>query len=74
MHLAESTASVLMDRALGVLSVVLVAAAALPFATAAGRARELIMILAAMFGRVCSRGGGGLQRAGGGPVRGAARG
>jgi uncharacterized protein (TIRG00374 family) len=30
-HLAESTASVLMDRALGVLSVVLVAAAALPF-------------------------------------------
>jgi len=31
-HLAESTASVLMDRALGVLSVVLVAAAALPFA------------------------------------------
>ncbi len=31
-HLAESTASVLMDRALGVLSVVIVAAAALPFA------------------------------------------
>jgi uncharacterized protein (TIRG00374 family) len=31
-HLAESTASVLMDRALGVLSVVLVGAAALPFA------------------------------------------
>jgi uncharacterized protein (TIRG00374 family) len=31
-HLAESTASVLMDRVLGVLSVVLVAAAALPFA------------------------------------------
>ena len=32
-HLAESTASVLMDRALGVLSVVIVAAVALPFAT-----------------------------------------
>lgn len=31
-HLAESTASVLMDRALGVLSVVIVGAAALPFA------------------------------------------
>src|SRR6185369_9462411 len=31
-HLAESTASVLMDRALGVLSVAIVAAAALPFA------------------------------------------
>src|SRR5262249_49094109 len=31
-HLAESTASVLMDRALGVLSVVIVSAVALPFA------------------------------------------
>jgi len=44
-HLAESTASVLMDRALGVLSVVLVAAAALPFATVEGR-QELVVILA----------------------------
>jgi glycosyltransferase 2 family protein len=46
-HLAESTASVLMDRALGVLSVVLVAAIALPFATVQGRA-ELTLILALM--------------------------
>ena len=44
-HLAESTASVLMDRALGVLSVVLVAAVALPFATVEGRG-ELVAILA----------------------------
>ncbi len=35
-HLAESTASVLMDRVLGVLSVVLLAAAALPFAHVMG--------------------------------------
>jgi uncharacterized protein (TIRG00374 family) len=46
-HLAESTASVLMDRALGVLSVVLVAAIALPFATVNGRG-ELTVILAAV--------------------------
>jgi len=51
-HLAESSASVLMDRALGVLSVVLVAAVALPFATVQGRA-ELAWILAAM-GAVCA--------------------
>ena len=51
-HLAESTASVLMDRALGVLSVVLVAAAALPFATVEGR-RELLLILCAV-GAVCA--------------------
>lgn len=44
-HLAESTASVLMDRTLGVASVVLVAALALPFATVAGR-HELVLILA----------------------------
>ena len=50
-HLAESTASVLMDRALGVLSVVLVAAIALPFATVEGR-QELIIILAGV-GAVC---------------------
>jgi uncharacterized protein (TIRG00374 family) len=43
-HLAESTASVLMDRALGVLSVVLVAAIALPFAAVAER-REFQIIL-----------------------------
>ena len=46
-HLAESTASVLMDRALGVLSVVLVAAFALPFAAVNGRG-ELVAILAAV--------------------------
>ena len=51
-HLAESTASVLMDRALGVLSVVLVAAIALPFAAIEGR-RELQVMLAVM-GAVCS--------------------
>ena len=50
-RLAESTASVLMDRALGVLSVVLVAAIALPFATVEGR-QELIIILAGV-GAVC---------------------
>ena len=50
-HLAESTASVLMDRALGVLSVVLVAAIALPFATVEGR-HELTLILAGV-GAVC---------------------
>ena len=50
-HLAESTASVLMDRALGVLSVVLVAAIALPFATIEGR-RELVWILL-LVGAVC---------------------
>jgi len=52
-HLAESTASVLMDRALGVLSVVLVAAAALPFAHGlAGRERLIatVAILAALCG------------------------
>lgn len=51
-HLAESTASVLMDRALGVLSVVLVAALALPLATVEGR-NELIALLAVM-GIVCA--------------------
>lgn len=50
-HLAESTASVLMDRALGVLSVVLVAAVALPFATIEGRS-ELVWILL-LVGAVC---------------------
>ena len=51
-HLAESTASVLMDRALGVLSVVLVAAAALPFAEIAER-REFQLLLAGL-AVVCS--------------------
>ena len=51
-HLAESTASVLMDRALGVLSVVLVAAIALPFATVEG-SRDLVVLLGAM-GIVCA--------------------
>ena len=44
-HLAESTASVLMDRALGVLSVVVVAAIALPFAAVAERREFQIIIL-----------------------------
>ena len=48
-HLAESTASVLMDRALGVLSVVLVVAAALPFANDLVARRELILVVAAVF-------------------------
>lgn len=51
-HLAESTASVLMDRALGVLSVVVVAAVALPFATVEGR-QELLLILL-FVGAVCA--------------------
>ena len=51
-HLAESTASVLMDRALGVLSVVIVAAVALPFATVNGRG-ELIWLLL-LVGAVCA--------------------
>lgn len=48
-HLAESTASVLMDRALGVLSVVLVVAVALPFAPGLAARRELIALVAAVF-------------------------
>lgn len=51
-HLAESTASVLMDRALGVLSVVIVAAVALPLATVEGT-RELALLVAVM-GAVCA--------------------
>ncbi len=49
-HLAESTASVLMDRVLGVLSMALVGAAALPFATDIVDARGLIAGLALAFG------------------------
>jgi uncharacterized protein (TIRG00374 family) len=45
-HLAESTASVLMDRALGVLSVVIVAAVALPFAHVVLMQRGLALGLA----------------------------
>ena len=48
-HLAESTASVLMDRALGVLSVAIVVAAALPFARDLAARRELIGVVALMF-------------------------
>jgi uncharacterized protein (TIRG00374 family) len=45
-HLAESTASVLMDRALGVLSVLLVGAAALPFVPHfAGRGAVVVALL-----------------------------
>ena len=62
-HLAESTASVLMDRALGVLSVVLVAAVALPFATVEGRG-ELVAILAVVGGSVRGRRRRRLQRVG----------
>ncbi len=45
-HLAESTASVLMDRVLGVLSMVIVGACALPFAEDLGIARGLMLSLA----------------------------
>jgi uncharacterized protein (TIRG00374 family) len=48
-HLAESTASVLMDRALGVLSVALVVAAALPFAHDLAARHQLIAIVAVVF-------------------------
>ena len=51
-HLAESTASVLMDRALGVLSVVLVAAFALPLATVEGRTELLVLLV--LMGIVCA--------------------
>ena len=52
-HLAESTASVLMDRALGVLSVALVGAAAVPFAHGVLVQREMLLGLGIMFG-VCA--------------------
>ncbi len=52
-QLAESTASVLMDRALGVLSVALVAAAALPFAERLATERALLIGLAIIFA-VCA--------------------
>lgn len=52
-HLAESTASVLMDRALGVLSVVLVVAIVLPFAHDLAGRRELIGVVALVFA-VCA--------------------
>jgi glycosyltransferase 2 family protein len=45
-HLAESTASVLMDRILGVLSMVIVGACALPFAGSLGIERGLMLSLA----------------------------
>jgi glycosyltransferase 2 family protein len=48
-HLAESTASVLMDRVLGVLSMVIVGACALPFAREVGIERGLIAALAVAF-------------------------
>ena len=48
-HLAESTASVLMDRALGVLSVALVAAAALLFAERLATERGLVVSLTVIF-------------------------
>lgn len=48
-HLAESTASVLMDRALGVLSVAIVAAMALPFARDVAARGELTIWLVLLF-------------------------
>ena len=48
-HLAESTASVLMDRALGVLSVVLVAAAAMPFAPSFAGLDTMIVTIVLLF-------------------------
>lgn len=52
-HLAESTASVLMDRALGVLSVVLVVVVALPFAPALA-ARDQLLVLVALVSVICA--------------------
>ena len=52
-HLAESTASVLMDRALGVLSVAIVGAAALPFARDVAARGELLAWLGLLFA-VCA--------------------
>lgn len=52
-HLAESTASVLMDRALGVLSVGLVVAAALPFAGGLA-ARDALVWVVALVLAVCA--------------------
>jgi len=52
-HLAESTASVLMDRALGVLSVAIVAAVALPVAGQIATARSLGIGLGVIFA-VCA--------------------
>lgn len=52
-HLSESTASVLMDRALGVLSVVMVGAAALPFAQGVLVQPEMVLGLAVIFG-ICA--------------------
>jgi uncharacterized membrane protein YbhN (UPF0104 family) len=49
-RLAESTASVLMDRILGVLSMALVGAAALPFASGLDDTRGLLAGLAVAFG------------------------
>jgi uncharacterized protein (TIRG00374 family) len=48
-HLAESAASVMMDRVLGVLSMVIVGACALPFAREVGIERGLIAALAVAF-------------------------
>ena len=48
-HLAESTASVLMDRVLGVLSMVIVGACALPFARDVGITRGLTLALCIAF-------------------------
>lgn len=52
-HLAASTASVLMDRALGVLSVVLVVVVALPFAPALA-ARDQLLVLVALVSVICA--------------------
>jgi glycosyltransferase 2 family protein len=56
-HLAESTASVLMDRVLGVLSMVIVGACALPFAPDLGVARGLTVALFIAFVACAAAGG-----------------
>lgn len=55
-HLAESTASVLMDRVLGVLSMVVVGACALPFARETGIQRGLVVALAVAFAACAAAG------------------
>jgi glycosyltransferase 2 family protein len=56
-HLAESTASVLMDRVLGVLSMVIVGACALPFTRDVGITRGLSLALFIAFAACAAAGG-----------------
>ena len=57
-HLAESTASVLMDRVLGVLSMAIVGAVALPFADDLAIQRGLIAVAGLAFAGLRRRGRG----------------